>query len=268
MLQAMLFPNPGCWQPFYLLLLWGSIAGSCTTAPVSSAELFSVQLPPALTGSWVYSSPRTELCTSPCGIFVPSAHLLRVSWVQVMNGELKQCWSSLYPGLQPQCLVLTGLCTSDPSPGTLIYIQACSYPLLLPGPCFTPCVRMWWDMVLSQLPRNLLKDSCGSVRHCFLFRAMLTNTNHCLVHIMFGMAPMRICSLTSLGLRWPWSVCLGSSFLLFQRKEWHLVFSVTGMWRVTHRSWAFHFVAQTGLHWFSLMHRMNRRRNFSSSPSF
>lgn len=46
MLLEMLFPNPGCWRRFYLLLLRGAIASLCTTAPVPSAELFSVQAAP------------------------------------------------------------------------------------------------------------------------------------------------------------------------------------------------------------------------------
>lgn len=192
-LLVMLFPNPGCCQPF-ILLLWGSIASSCTTAPVFSAELFSVQLPSSFYWCMGLFLPRYRTLHFPvwnfCSISIFAEGELGPV-VQVINEEVKECWSSLYPwaaALMPGFQL--GNALPIPAPGTFPFIQACSlpprpaWPLLHPPVCVWGCCRTWccfsYQVIFS-------KKAVRSVRHYFPF------INPCwliqitfLVPIMFG----------------------------------------------------------------------------------
>lgn len=103
---------------------------------------FLPSCPLAFTAAGVYSSSRTELCTAPRGIFVSSAYLLRVRWVQVINGEVKQHWSSLYPwATAPMPTFWLDSALPIPVPGILPFIQACS---LLPSPAWPVLHTLVW----------------------------------------------------------------------------------------------------------------------------
>lgn len=149
-LLVMLFPNPGCCQPF-ILLLWGSIASSCTTAPVFSAELFSVQLPSSFYWCMSLFLPRYRTLHFPvwnfCSISIFAEGELGPV-VQVINEEVKECWSSLYPwaaALMPGFQL--GNALPIPAPGTLPFIQACSLPPRPAWPLLHPPVCVCEDVV-------------------------------------------------------------------------------------------------------------------------
>lgn len=172
----------------FVVSVRGSIASSCTTAPGSSAELFSAQLPPSLYCACVDSSPRTGLGTSPCGIFVSSACLLRVSCVQVLNGEVKQHWSGLSPwatALMPgsQLDVHFWSQSRESCPSSRLAV----FPLVLLGPCFIPlCEGVVGQGVVPATESPSHRKVSGWSDSFPLYKSMLTNTKHFLVHIMFG----------------------------------------------------------------------------------